>query len=97
MVTNRNVYWDVWKGLAIVGVVLIHATTTAFEFPRGSLNYNFGLSFRQIINFSVPLFFAFSGYFSAISRSESAIAYYKSRVSRIVPPLHIVDNDVFVS
>ena len=26
MVTNRNVYWDVWKGLAIVGVVLIHAT-----------------------------------------------------------------------
>ncbi len=89
MKTNRLSYWDNWKGLAIIAVVMIHATNKALTFPEGSFNYNFGLGVRQFINYAVPLFLAMSGYFSISAIQEDTLSYYRKRVSRIIVPYGI--------
>lgn len=81
----RIAYWDNWKGLAIIAVVAIHATNTA-SFAEGSFNWLFGLTFRQLINFAVPVFFALAGYFSVKNFGGNLKNYYKKRLFRILIP-----------
>jgi surface polysaccharide O-acyltransferase-like enzyme len=52
----RISFWDKWKGVAIIAVVLIHALGSTANFPVGSLNNDFGIILRQFINFPVGLF-----------------------------------------
>lgn len=85
MKQTRLSYWDNWKGLAIIAVVAAHATGSAFQFPEGSFNFNFGLGLRQVINFAVAMFFAMAGYFSAAA-NESPLAYYQKRIWRVLLP-----------
>ena len=48
---NRDTYFDVLRGLAIIQVIGIHA------YGGGNLEL------REILNMAVPLFLAISGYF----------------------------------
>lgn len=58
--------------MAIIAVVSIHVDNTALSFPLGSFNYDFGLAFRQIVNFPVAFFIFFSGLF--VGRPEKGTA-----------------------
>lgn len=82
----RVSYWDNWKGIAIIAVVFIHATGGAGAFDKGSFNWIFGISIRQLVDFAVPIFLAISGYFSAKNLEGSLINYYKLRLLRILTP-----------
>lgn len=78
----RNLYWDTWKGLAIVAVVMIHACGSALAFPEGSANSMFAVVLRQFINFPVALFVFLSGMFAL--RGGHTGSYVSSVWSRIV-------------
>ncbi|WP_161578702.1 acyltransferase [Stenotrophomonas rhizophila] len=83
----RNLYWDVWKGLAIVAVVAIHACGSALAFPDGSANHTFGIVLRQFINFPVALFVFLSGMFALQGAApRSWVAGIQSRVRRLLVP-----------
>jgi len=85
-ISRRSSYWDNWKGLAVIAVVAIHASDLTRLFPEGSLNWIFGLGFRQVVNFAVPMFLALSGYFSVSAKGKGAIDFYKDRLPRILLP-----------
>jgi len=80
---------DMFKGLAILAVVLLHIQsglpkTVGFDnaFPQLSLALN------QLLRFSVPLFVALSGYTLAIRYPSSQLSlrhFYRRRFERIVP------------
>ncbi|WP_273839321.1 acyltransferase [Providencia rettgeri] len=82
----RDYYWDNWKGLAIIAVVMIHVLGQTASFPLDSLNNLFGVFFRQFINFPVAMFFFFSGYFTPKDRPSNYIEFYKKRMVRILIP-----------
>lgn len=83
----RNLYWDVWKGIAIVAVVAIHACGSALAFPDGSANQTFAVVLRQFINFPVALFVFLSGMFALQGRpANSYLSAVRSRASRLLVP-----------
>lgn len=83
----RNLYWDVWKGLAIVAVVTIHACGSALVFPEGSANSTFAIVLRQFINFPVALFVFLSGMFALQGTPATAyLAGVKARLKRLLAP-----------
>lgn len=83
---NRSAYWDNWKGLAIIAVVVIHACGDTKNFPANSFNWLFGLEFRQVVNFAVAMFFAIAGYFAAGAAQKNPVDYYRKRLGRILTP-----------
>ena len=95
----RSQYWDEYKGLAAIAVIAIHACGETGKFPTSSLNWHFGLIFRQIIDFAVPIFFAMSGYFSLPHKNDSGdinwFEYYNRRLVRILIP-YIIWTVIFV-
>lgn len=92
----RVSYWDNWKGIAIIAVVLIHASSSTAGFDTGSFNWEFGLVLRQMVDFAVPMFFALSGFFSVKNSSGSPFLYYKERILKIAPP-YLVWTAVFLA
>jgi len=83
----RNLYWDVWKGLAIVAVVTIHACGSALAFPDGSANNAFAIVLRQFINFPVALFIFLSGMFAFHGTlASSYLSGVQARVKRLLVP-----------
>lgn len=83
----RNLYWDAWKGVAIVAVVAIHACASALAYPDGSVNQGFAVILRQFINFPVALFVFLSGFFAQQGRpSASYIAGVRGRATRLLVP-----------
>lgn len=84
---NARLYlWDNWRGVAIISVVAIHASSGTGSFEKWSFNWIFGLALRQVIDFAVPIFLAISGYFAASADTENKSSYYAARLSRILPP-----------
>ncbi len=84
---NRDLYWDFWKGCAIISVVIIHALFSTRDFQPGTFNNNFGLYFRQLLMFAVPIFFGIAGYFSINPNQKfSSRDFLKSRTKRLLPP-----------
>ena len=87
---SRLAYWNNWKGIAIIAVVMIHATTQAFQFSIESFNFSFAMVLRQFINYAVPVFLALAGYFAFTPKRKEKIGfYYKSRAKRILLPYAI--------
>jgi surface polysaccharide O-acyltransferase-like enzyme len=84
----RISFWDKWKGVAIIAVVLIHALGSTANFPVGSLNNDFGIILRQFINFPVGLFIFLAAFFVASSKNhvESYWLSVKKRVWRLALP-----------
>lgn len=88
--SNRIEYFDILRGLAILGVVAIHASGTGFQFEQDSFNFNFTVLWRNALNFSVPLFLAISGYFLARKNIQSYSEYFKflkKQIPRVYTPL----------
>lgn len=92
----RSSFWDVWKGVSIVAVVAIHASSEAFKMPADSFGWTFGLVFRQFVNFAVPMFLALAGFFAASNRSSTASIYYADRLRRVIPP-YLIWTTLFVA
>lgn len=84
--STRSSYWDVWKGLAIVAVVVIHSCGELSSSPPNSLTGLFGIGLRQIVNFAVPVFLAMAGFFAGRGPSGSPVDFYRKRLVRILAP-----------
>lgn len=86
---QRIEYFDVLRGLAIIGVVAIHSSGGGLSFPSDSFNFNFTLMWRQILNVSVPLFLAISGYFLVKNIDNSPKEHFnflKKQIPRVYIP-----------
>lgn len=91
MITKRDEYFDLVRGMAITAVVGIHATATGLHlFQMDMTNVNFLISFclRQALICAVPLFFFLSGYFVFPSNVNLADAHnlVRKRLTRVLCP-----------
>lgn len=82
----RSSYWDNWKGIAIVAVVIIHSCGELSNFPPDSLTGLFGIGLRQAVNFAVPIFLAIAGFFAGRGSSGPSGEFYRKRLTRILAP-----------
>lgn len=82
----RDDYWQQVRGVAIIAVVMIHATSAAQNIAGSSENILEIIILRQFINFAVPLFLCISGYFATNYKNRSILKYYFDRSSRIIYP-----------
>ena len=88
--SNRTEYFDVLRGLAIIGVVAIHSSESGLQLGDNSLNYHYTVLWRNLLNFSVPMFLAISGYFSSkkkIGHSDAYLTFLKKRIPRVYIPM----------
>lgn len=86
---QRIAYFDMLRGIAIIGVVAIHSTGIGLLDNDTSLDFLVTAFWRQLINFSVPLFLALSGYFMAKKKVESKsdyLIFLKSQIPRVLIP-----------
>jgi surface polysaccharide O-acyltransferase-like enzyme len=77
------------RGLAIIGVVAIHNTGIGYVFKDTSLDFNITVFWRQILNFSVPMFIAISGFFFAnkdTSTPEKYFLFLKKQIPKVLIP-----------
>jgi len=84
MQEKRDLSFDAFKGVAIIAVVAIHAIYVAGSPYSPAFVY-----YRQLLNFSVPLFFFIAGHWSSKARIESLKDYanfLSGRLSRILVP-----------
>lgn len=75
---ERNIFWDVVKGVAIIAVILIH--TTQKWTIVGSIRQN-------CVNFAVPIFMFMAGYFCHCDGDMKSFLLKKAK--RIIVPLII--------
>ena len=97
--SSRIAYFDILRGIAIVGVVANHSSYDGIQSPDNSVNLHFTMIWRQLINFSVPLFLAVSGYLSAkktITSSEEYFSFLKRQVPRVYIPFFIWSSVWFI-
>ena len=82
-------YWDTWKGICIIAVIAIHASSSTSFFPENSFNWHFGFFLRQLINFPIAIFLFVSGYFAAnysFNSWREYINFWSTRLLKIIPP-----------
>lgn len=90
---QRITYYDSLRGIAIIAVVFIHS----FSFKDDSMMAE-SIIFRQMINFSVPLFLALSGFFLAnknFTSKNDFIDFLKKQIPRVYVP-YAVWSCVFI-
>jgi surface polysaccharide O-acyltransferase-like enzyme len=88
--SNRIEYFDILRAFAIFDVVAIHSSGTGLHFSDDSINFNFTVLWRNLLNFSVPMFLAISGFFLAKKRIECYRDYFvflKKQIPRVYIPL----------
>ena len=88
--TGRIEYFDVLRGLAILGVVAIHSSGTGLRFSNDSVDFNFTVLWRNLLNFSAPMFVAISGYFLKTKRIDSYQDYFsfiRAKIPKVYIPL----------
>ena len=81
---NRDLSFDVFRGLAIIAVVAIHAICLGGSPYSGGFVY-----YRQLLNFCVPAFFFISGYWASRKQIERLTEYKVflwRRISRVLFP-----------
>ncbi|HEV3166318.1 MAG TPA: acyltransferase [Isosphaeraceae bacterium] len=92
---------DMWRGLACLMIVLLHASFYAKpdDTAAARLQYPVGASLIHLINrmgVGVPMFFVISGYCIAATadssrrKSRASLDYFKRRLRRIFPPYWVV-------
>ena len=87
--SDRIEYFDILCGLAILGVVAIHSSGSGLQFGDNSLNFHFTVLWRNMLNFSVPMFLAISGYFLAkksIAHTTDYFSFLKKQIPRVYVP-----------
>lgn len=63
----RTTFWDSVKGIAIVAVIIIHASDPLLAQAPWSPEWILGLVLNQFLDFAVPLFLAMSGFFAVVA------------------------------
>lgn len=86
--SERIDYFDILRALAICGVVAIHASGTGLNFQTDSINFNFTVLWRNLLNVSVPMFLAISGFFLA-RKSFNSVSDYLSFLKKQIPRVYI--------
>jgi surface polysaccharide O-acyltransferase-like enzyme len=81
----RDKYFDSWRGVCILAVIIIHCSASTGTFAPYSVNWYFGLILRQILNFTVPVFLALAGFFAARKPINTIAHFYKDRLQYLVP------------
>lgn len=87
--SERIAYFDILRAIAIVGVVAIHASGTGLSFDVASINFNFTVLWRNLLNFAVPLFLAISGFFlvrKQFKYTGEYFAFLKKQIPRVYIP-----------
>jgi surface polysaccharide O-acyltransferase-like enzyme len=84
---ERIDFFDVLRGVAIIGVVAIHASGTGLQFKDETLDYYLTIFWRNFWNFSVPLFLTISGYFLA-KKSFFGVRDYLGFLSKQIPKVY---------
>lgn len=89
MAQERITEVDILKGIAVLGVIILHVISPSLSFfPRSSLDFKLAIFVDQLFRFSVPLFVALSGYTLAQKYKEGKIDlsnFFKRRVVRLLP------------
>lgn len=84
--TDRLEYFDFLRGIAIIGVVAIHTYVASTDVSA----VDAGLFLRQILNCSVPIFLAVSGFFLANKETSTLSDYFrfeKRQIMRVYIPM----------
>ena len=61
MSTQRKIYIDLIKSLAVIGVIVIHTSSSLVMFSSGSFRWSAAMIYRSVFGASVPLFLMCSG------------------------------------
>lgn len=88
--SERVEYFDVLRGLAIFGVVAIHSSTPTLQLTSNSIDVDFTVLWRNLLNFAVPMFIVISGYFLArkkITHYSDYFCFLKKQIPRVYIPL----------
>ncbi len=88
--SGRIDYFDILRGLAILGVVAIHSSSAGLQFSEYSINFNYTVLWRNLLNFSVPMFLVISGYFLAKKRFTNYGDYFfflKKQIPKVYIPV----------
>ncbi len=84
---ERINFFDVLRGLAIVGVVSIHASGSITQINQDTIGFYCLIVWRNFWNFSVPLFLSISGYFLA-KKSFVETRDYHNFISKQIPRVY---------
>jgi surface polysaccharide O-acyltransferase-like enzyme len=87
MQKDRDPSFDAFRGFAITAVVAIHAIDTTFSWRYLSIskwNLFFLITYRQLLNFAVPVFIFISGYWMS-KKSIKSLEDYKTFLIRRLP------------
>lgn len=86
---NRIDYFDILRGIAIVAVVGIHSTSSGIALDEKCWQFHFTVVWRNLLNFSVPLFLAISGYFmsQSIQKSQLDFDFFGKKIKRVYLPM----------
>jgi len=91
MQKDRDLSFDAFRGVAIIAVVVIHASGAGFSFrysPTGRWNFIFIASYLQLLLFAVPVLIFMAGYWSSKSPIKS-LQDYKVFLARKLPRILI--------
>jgi len=83
---DRDLSFDVFRGLAIIAVVAIHTFDTVFPWKStamGGWSLFFVVTYRQLLNFAVPAFIFISGYWASTKSIESLSDYRIFLIKRL--------------
>jgi fucose 4-O-acetylase-like acetyltransferase len=86
MTKQRDSYWDLWRGVAIIAVVWIHAR------PGGSYagwEHDYWIVAKALIRFPVALFLFISGYMVNADKLRAPGAWLKRRMVRLLVPFFV--------
>ncbi|WP_459667127.1 acyltransferase family protein [Novosphingobium sp. 11B] len=80
----RQGYWDAWKGIAIIAVIIIHACAIN-SLSLGGAETKLTVLVRQFVNFAVPMFLAISGLMAGLSKKPKNFDYILHRMLGLWP------------
>lgn len=94
--SNRIVYLDVLRIIAISAVLLLHASSSLATIGIGSFDFYIANIFNVITRFCVPLFLMISGAL-LITRDDDLFAFFKKRFFKVFFPaiVWLIFYDIF--
>lgn len=94
--SSRIPYFDFLRGVAILMVIGIHSY---HEVPFDTIGNVFSNVIRQILNCSVPLFLAISGFFIGQKKIESVydfVSFLRKQIPRVYIPLLVWSAPIII-
>lgn len=87
---ERIDYFDMLRGLAIIGVVAIHASPAMDQPVDDTINFYLTILWRSIWSYCVPLFISISGYFLAkksFYQTQDYFTFLEKQIPRVYLPM----------